>query len=480
MSRYTYSKLASLQNETSALSSINADRERVKTAIDNTLSRYGDVPNAMYADLDMNGNNILNLPEPASLTEPVRLQDLIDTLAQSADYGLFPIPAISDAGKLVRVNNTALGFDYSNVVFNTTTNAITPVTNDGTGIGTGSLSFSDLFLASGAVVNFNNGDITLTHSADVLTLAGGDLRITTAGTNSASVVTVGGTQTLTNKTLTDAIVGTQTLLDASTKAASTAYVDRTTREKLTANKTYYVRTDGSDSNNGLTNTAGGAFLTVQKAVDTALAIDMSIYSTTISVGAGTFAANVVINGQGNVRLTISGAGSTSTTIGAGSGTGISLSGGCTVTLSNLAIADNQSVGIWSRFGAQLYLNGTVRLGIASARQIGTDTGTYIQSTSGTIELAGNAPYFILAGSAASVVLTSGVKIRTTAAIGYADLFYVQNTATLALGASLTWDQTAGAITARKYRCELNGLISTAGNAIPGATPGIVLTGGQVT
>ncbi|ASE99937.1 hypothetical protein [uncultured virus] len=52
-------------------------------------------------------------------------------------------------------------------------NALTPGTSDGTALGTTSLMWSDLFLASGSVVNFNNGDVTLTHSANTLTLAGG-------------------------------------------------------------------------------------------------------------------------------------------------------------------------------------------------------------------------------------------------------------------------------------------------------------------
>jgi len=54
-------------------------------------------------------------------------------------------------------------------------NALTPGTSDGTALGTASLMWSDLFLASGSVVNFNNGDVTLTHSANTLTFDGGGI-----------------------------------------------------------------------------------------------------------------------------------------------------------------------------------------------------------------------------------------------------------------------------------------------------------------
>lgn len=53
------------------------------------------------------------------------------------------------------------------------TTAANPVSNDGAALGTTALGWSDLHLATGAVINFANGEVTLTETdADTLTLAG--------------------------------------------------------------------------------------------------------------------------------------------------------------------------------------------------------------------------------------------------------------------------------------------------------------------
>ena len=56
-------------------------------------------------------------------------------------------------------------------------NSLSPGTSDGTALGTTSLMWSDLFLASGGVVNFNNGNVTLTHSSNTLTITGATIDI---------------------------------------------------------------------------------------------------------------------------------------------------------------------------------------------------------------------------------------------------------------------------------------------------------------
>lgn len=50
--------------------------------------------------------------------------------------------------------------------------AAAPTSSDGAALGSPSQMWSDLFLASGAVINFNNGDATITHSSNTINFAG--------------------------------------------------------------------------------------------------------------------------------------------------------------------------------------------------------------------------------------------------------------------------------------------------------------------
>ena len=55
--------------------------------------------------------------------------------------------------------------------------ALLPNTTDGAALGSATLMWSDLFLASAGVINFNNGNMTVTHSAGVLNFSAGIIGI---------------------------------------------------------------------------------------------------------------------------------------------------------------------------------------------------------------------------------------------------------------------------------------------------------------
>ena len=68
------------------------------------------------------------------------------------------------AGKLTVAGSGAGALDVKGT--------LSPTANDGAAIGSGTVSWADLFLASGGVINFANGDVTVTHSTNALTFAG--------------------------------------------------------------------------------------------------------------------------------------------------------------------------------------------------------------------------------------------------------------------------------------------------------------------
>jgi hypothetical protein len=122
-------------------------------------------------------------------TEVARMTWAIPTATAAAENGRLDF-SVMTAGALAKELQLA-GDDLS------------PSVSDGLALGTVSLPWSDIFLATGAVIDFANNDSRITHSSGVLTISAGDLRVTTAGTNAASVATLNGTQSFQNKTITN-------------------------------------------------------------------------------------------------------------------------------------------------------------------------------------------------------------------------------------------------------------------------------------
>lgn len=137
------------------------------------------------------------------------------TLLQSAAAasGTLTLPSATDTLVGKATTDTLTNKTLTAPVINTGTigTSLVPTSNDGAPLGDTTHQFSDLFLAEGGVINWDNADATLTQVGDVVTLAGADLKVTTAGNVSTSVVNADATQTLTNKTLTSPAINTPTI-----------------------------------------------------------------------------------------------------------------------------------------------------------------------------------------------------------------------------------------------------------------------------
>ena len=92
---------------------------------------------------------------------------------------------VTGTGKVVLDTAPAIGSPV--LTTPTITTSLLPTTDDACPLGSTTKQFSDLFLATGAVINYNNGNLLLTHSANTMTVTG------SGATGNTIVLPAGGT-----------------------------------------------------------------------------------------------------------------------------------------------------------------------------------------------------------------------------------------------------------------------------------------------
>jgi hypothetical protein len=260
------------------------------------------------------------------------------------------------------------------------------------------------------------------------------------------------------------------------------------REVLTADRTYYVRTDGSDSNNGLANSAGGAFLTWQHAIDVVHeGLDLGGRNVTIQAGgaSGTFTGGISVYGP---------------FVGAKSHTSVQLLGDTTTPTNFLLKTTDALSVVAAQYGAALAIKGFQLqstgggnlldafyygvIVVTGKMDFSSTTGYQIFARRlGYIDLNAAGSYTISGGaanhwraannsvvSAQSVVVTLTGTPAFTAFLGLTAISEV-----IAVGATFS-----GSATGSYYSIDLNSAAITGGLTLPGNAAGTTATGGQYT
>jgi len=255
------------------------------------------------------------------------------------------------------------------------------------------------------------------------------------------------------------------------------------REKLTGPRTYYVRTDGNDANNGLANTAGSAFLTIQAAVNAVQkTIDTNGFAVGIQVADGSYTSGAVIDGRmiGGGTLYIGGNSATPSS--------------CTVTVSgadcfaavNGALVDVRGFKVsttTSGAGVLSYTHATV---VVAFMDFGNCVGAHYEAGSGGVILpSGN--YAISGGGSGhyhvgseGMIFCGAITVTVVGAPTWSAYFAGCAEGSISCG-GVTFTSTFG--TGPFFLAHKNGTIDIGGNNIqsffPGSTSGTTNTGGVI-
>lgn len=254
------------------------------------------------------------------------------------------------------------------------------------------------------------------------------------------------------------------------------------REALQADRTYYVRTDGSDSNAGLVNSAAGAFLTRQAAWDALARLDLNGFNVTVQVADGTYTGGL-----------------TATRVPVGNGT-VTIQGNLT-TWSNVAI--NTTATDCFRFptamAATVLIQGfklttttsgrciivvapvqvqfnKIEFGACATQHLNaTNAGSMLSAATGASYTISSSVTAHVSAQRAGQVALSGATITFSGSLTLGN-FLIGSDAGMILATAMSW---VGTFTGGRAAANSSSLIDNGGaNNIPGTTGPVTATGGQ--
>lgn len=128
---------------------------------------------ASPAASDILGNITFNGEDSAGNTqEYASIETVIVDATSTSEDGQLDFYATKAGTRTKFLSITATAMAHTGAAAYTVDAVLRPASNDGAALGESGTAWSDLFLASGGVINWNAGDVTITHSANALTFAG--------------------------------------------------------------------------------------------------------------------------------------------------------------------------------------------------------------------------------------------------------------------------------------------------------------------
>ena len=254
------------------------------------------------------------------------------------------------------------------------------------------------------------------------------------------------------------------------------------RKILLANRSYYVTTVGSDTNDGQSWVK--AFRTIQKAIDTVAALDIGGYTVTIEVAAGTYTTPIILKNvggfgsSGNLIIIGNTATPSSTIISTTSATCITADGIQSIwDIKGFRLQTTTSGnGIQATNGSNVRFS-NLDFGVCANNHMSCSFGATITQI-GIYSISGGCGRHVNCYNAR--IITRNYTITLLANVTMTHFAYVQSMGFF--GADGTaYSLGAFAVTAIRYYAEVNSAIYTNGGGatfLPGNVAGSVATGAQ--